>query len=70
MSGHDGTTFIFHIYIKVKSLFSPVSKMMKLEFVHGISGGLGDPESRKNLQIAEDLNENIKYFLHKSIQTN
>ena len=34
---------------------------------HGKSGDLGDPGSQKILQIAEDLNKNIEYFLQKSI---
>ena len=33
------------------------------------SGDLGDPGSRKIIQIAEDLNRNNKYFLQTSIST-
>ena len=35
---------------------------------HEKSGNLGDPRSRKILQIAEDLNKNIKLFLQKNIR--
>ena len=36
---------------------------------HGKSGNLGITGSRKILHVAENLNKNIKQFLHKSIQT-
>ena len=54
-------------YLQCRSIVLVLSMVFNFRR-HGKGGDLGDPGSRKILQIVEDLNKNIKQFLKKSIQ--